>query len=214
MGRAFRLLLGLAPAVLCAAAASAGPPVELWNGRDLSGWTIFSADPAADAGPVWRALDGGVLRLESKASGYLRTTATFSHYRLHLEWRWPAEAPAKPNSGVILHVNGPDRIWPDGYEFQLRAGIAGQIVAFRQELPGAPVSNGLQRAARLAPPSERPPGEWNVAEITCRGDTLEIVVNGVRQNLVTGLPVARGGLALQLEGAPVEFRHLRLVPLE
>ena len=187
--------------------------VELWNGRDLAGWTVFSADPAADPAPVWRALAGGVLRLESKASGYLRTTATYANYRLHLEWRWPAEAPEKPNSGVILHVNGPDRIWPDGYEFQLRAGLAGQIVAFRQELPGAPVSNGLQRAARLAPASELPSGEWNAAEITCRGDLLEIIVNGVRQNRIERLPVASGALALQLEGAPIEFRHIRLQPL-
>lgn len=215
---AFAVALSLA-ATLAFAAAGARRP--LWNGRDLSGWRVFTKDaaaPAAVARPV-----NQTLRLEARSRGYLRTTASYSNYHLHFEWRWPAlpaaaasAAPApRRNSGVILHVNGPDRLWPAGYELQLLSGLAGELVAFAQDLPGGRPhpKDGLQRLKPLAASSEHPLGEWNTADVFCRGAALEIFVNDVRQNRVENLPVASGAIALQLEGSPVEFRHLWLEPL-
>jgi hypothetical protein len=188
------------------------PRVTLWNGKDLTGWTTFLGEATVDPKNVWAATEG-VLRLDTKASGYLKTEKTFSNYHLHVEWRWPKDAAANSNSGVMLHVYGPDLVWPLSFEAQLKTGNAGQVVGMGLDIPDAPVITNRKRARRLAEPSEKPHGEWNAAEIFCRGDTIEYFVNGVRQNFVTKLPVSAGAIALQMEGFPIEFRNLWLEQL-
>ncbi|HKB57695.1 MAG TPA: family 16 glycoside hydrolase [Lacunisphaera sp.] len=48
---------------------------------------------------------------------------------------------------------------------------------------------------------------------TPAGDTIEVFVNGVRQNQVGKLPVSAGNIALQMEGFPIEFRNVWLEAL-
>lgn len=217
MLRPAALLLVLVLTMPCARAQApaTGPlpeRVTLWNGRDLDGWKLFINDPKVDAASVWSVAGGG-LRFDTKASGYLKTGRSFSNYHLHVEWRWPKEAPANTNSGVLVHVHGPDAIWPLCFECQLKTGNAGQVVGMGLDIPAAPLLNNRKRAPKLADSSEKPLGEWNTYEIYCRGDTIECFVNGVRQNFVEKLPVAAGAIALQLEGFPIEFRSVWLEPL-
>ena len=205
---------GADPARAAPASAGATPAkrVVLWNGRDLGGWKIFLGDVSIDPTRVWSARDG-VLRFDTKASGYARTEESFSNYHLHVEWRWPANAQPNSNSGVMVHVHGEDIIWPKSFEAQLKNGNAGQVVGMGLDIPDAPVLNNRKRAPRFADPSEKPLGEWNTGEITCRGNTIEVFVNGVKQNRVDKLPVSAGTIALQMEGYPIEFRNIWLEPL-
>jgi hypothetical protein len=183
--------------------------VTLWNGRDLTGWKLFLDDAAADPNSAWSVADG-VLRLSSKANGYLHTEKSFSNYHLHVEWRWPKDAAANSNSGVLVHLNGDDAIWPSCFECQLKNGNAGQFVGLGLHIPDAPLLNNRKRAPRLADPSEVPLGEWNSYDIYAHGDFVEAFVNGVRQNRVEKLPATKGSIALQMEGFPIEFRNLWL----
>ena len=204
-----------APAAPAASQAPGTTPKDrtvLWNGRDLGGWTVFLGDNSVTAASVWSA-SGGVLRFDTKASGYLRTEKSFSNYHLHVEWRWPKDAAENANSGVMVHLQGPDAIWPASFEAQLRTGNAGQVVGMGLDIPAAPLLNNRKRSPRLAEPSEKPLGEWNTYEIYCRGETIEVFVNGVRQNFVEKLPVVSGAIALQMEGHPIEFREVWLAPL-
>ena len=210
--KAFTLLPLLAGALLGADSATAAKRVTLWNGRDLTGWTTFLGDASVDPRGVWQAKEG-VLRLDTKASGYLKTEKPYANYHLHVEWRWPKDLAANSNSGVMLHVHGPDAVWPLSFEAQLKNGNAGQVVGMGLDIPDAPVLANRKRAPRLAEPSEKPPGEWNAYEIYCRGDTIEVWVNGVKQNRVDKLPVSAGAIALQMEGFPIEFRNVWLEPL-
>jgi hypothetical protein len=198
-------------------ATSGGTPrsndkIVLWNGRDLNGWKIYLSDAAVVPRSVW-SVEDGVLRLAGKPNGYVYTEKSFSNYHLHAEWRWPVGAAPKSNSGVFVHVSGPEVIWPKGVECQLEAGNAGQLVGTSVDLPGAPIINKKPRAPRLADSSEKPFGEWNTYEIYCRGDTIEVFVNGVRQNQVDKVSVSSGAIGLQMEGYPVEFRNIWLQPL-
>ncbi|MBL9077792.1 MAG: DUF1080 domain-containing protein [Planctomycetes bacterium] len=62
-------------------------------------------------------------------------------------------------------------------------------------------------------PSERrtrPVGEWNHYRVLAVGGTVRLWVNGVEVNGATGCTPATGYLALEAEGAPVEFRDLRV----
>ncbi len=173
---------------------------------------MYLSDPKTDQATMWSAHDG-VLHLVGKPNGYLRTEKIFSDYHLHVEWRWAADAVKNSNSGVFVDVSGPDVIWPTGVECQLAVGNAGQLVGTNIALPGAPVSNNKPRAPRLEASSEKPFGEWNTYEIYCRGDTIEVFVNGIRQNHVEKVSATSGAIGLQMEGYPVDFRNLWLEPL-
>lgn len=186
--------------------------VELWNGVDLGGWKLVLADASADPAAAWEAA-GGVLRLHSASAGYLRTEKTFSNYQLHAEWRWAPGANPKSNSGVLVHVQGADKVWPLCIQAQLKIGQAGQLIGMETPLPGVPEEKNQWKLNRAEPASERPLGEWNAIDIRASKDTLEVFVNGVRQNRVERLAVREGAIALQLEGQPVEFRALWLRPM-
>jgi Domain of Unknown Function (DUF1080) len=189
--------------------ASPAQRVTLWNGRDLSGWTLYLKDEKVDPKSVVRA-SAGVLRFDTTASGYLETERSFANYHLHVEWRWPTSAPENANSGVLVHVNGPDAIWPLSFECQLKNGNAGQVVGMGLDIPAAPLLKERKRAPRRAAPSERPLGEWNSYEIYARDNELLAFVNGVLQNHVRALPQSAGKIALQIEGFPIEFRNVWL----
>ncbi len=186
--------------------------ITLWNGIDLTGWKLVLKNSSASSIAPWDA-NGGVLRLHSLSLGYLRTEAVYADYHLHLEWRWPADSSPKSNSGVLIHLRGPDVVWPACIQIQQRIGAAGQLIGMETALPDFPVINNQSRAPLLAPPSEKPLGEWNRCDIHAYGDTLEVYVNDVRQNRAGQLPVKAGHIGLQIEGAPIEFRNLWLRPL-
>lgn len=88
---------------------STGKKVVLWNGRDFTGWQRVLADPQVDVDDVWW-VRGDAIHCKGEPFGYLRTEQRYSDYHLHVEWRWP-ETPT--NSGVLLHINGPDKVWPE-----------------------------------------------------------------------------------------------------
>jgi hypothetical protein len=185
--------------------------IELFDGRSLTGWKCVSRDPAADPAAIWSVKEG-VIHCAGKPNGYARTVGVYRDYTLHLEWRFPAAA---GNSGAFVHLSGPDKIWPVCLEVQLKSGDAGSVRvnggALVREVDLT--AKDPKNVALRAPGAEKPIGEWNRVEIVCRGETMSVKVNGVLQNEVTGASVSAGAIALQAEGAPVEFRKIAISPL-
>jgi hypothetical protein len=98
--------------------------IQLFNGKDLSGWVFYLKDKSVDPAEVFTVRDG-VIHITGSPFGYMRTKDTYSDYTLHLEWRWPIEA---TNSGVFIHSQPPDTIWLKTIECQLAAGNAGDFI--------------------------------------------------------------------------------------
>jgi hypothetical protein len=69
------------------------------------------------------------------------------------------------------------------------------------------------RIKNLTDDSEKPLGEWNNMVIECNGDTITVWVNGDLVNKGYGATAQKGQIALQAEGAEVEFRKVELTPL-
>lgn len=191
--------------------APAANRVTLFNGKDITGWRVWLENNATPEKPVWSVTDG-VLKFDTTLRGYLITEKDYSNYHLHVEWRWPPGAVARSNSGVLVHTQPPDYIWTKSFEVQLQTNNAGQVVGMDLDIPDAPMQQNRKRAPRLASPSDKPIGEWNTAEIHCKGNTIEVFVNGVKQNYVDKLPISEGKIALQMEGFPIEFRNVWLEP--
>jgi hypothetical protein len=66
---------------------------------------------------------------------------------------------------------------------------------------------------RQNPSSEKPLGEWNACDIVCRDGAMDVTLNGVVQNHVTGCKPAAGQIGIQLEGFPYDLRNIRIEPL-
>ena len=56
---------------------------------------------------------------------------------------------------------------------------------------------------------ELPDGEWNRAEIICKGNKMRVYINGSLENEVT-TSFKAGYIALQSEGGPLAFRNIYL----
>jgi hypothetical protein len=193
--------------------------VKLFNGKDLTGWRAF-VDPKKQVEPdqVW-SVKGGVLVCQGVPYGYVLTEKDYGDYVLRVQWRWGQKAAGKNrNSGVFVHVSGPDKIWPKGVEAQLMAGRAGDIWlvdGFKLQVDPARQDPKVSRHYfHLKDGVEKPIGEWNQYEITCDGDKIKLVVNGTLQNEASGAEATRGKILLQSEGAEIHFRNIELKPLK
>ena len=70
-----------------------------------------------------------------------------------------------------------------------------------------------RRTVKMLPTNEKPLGEWNRYRIRLVGGKLELEVNGEVQNTATWVEVMPGPIALQSEGAVIEFRNIEIRPL-
>jgi hypothetical protein len=203
------------------AAESPKRTIDLFGGHDLAKWELVTlpATPAEIAAVCTFNADGS-LAVAGKPVSYLTTKTAYENFRLHAEWRWPKDAVKNSNGGVLLHIStGPtnNTAWPVCFQMQLKLGRAGDILpmngaTFIEKLSTAPgaITPQLNRAAES---SETPLGEWNMCDIVCRSDAIEVTINGILQNRVTRCVPMSGRIGFQLEGMPFELRNVRLEPL-
>jgi hypothetical protein len=161
----------------------------------------------------------GVLRISGIPNGYIRTKQVFHAFRMSMEWRWPEEP---GNSGVLVHINGPDKVWPLCIEAQMRAGNAGDIVLMGTgsgiEVDGVfKILSGDARFGvipRKPGDYEKAPGEWNRYEIVSEGTSITFSINGEVVNAGTNMTLNSGFIGIQSEGKPLEVRNFRIELLE
>jgi hypothetical protein len=191
-------------------------PVRLFNSKDLSGWTPVFDQERVDPTKTWNVSDG-LLKCTGKPTGYIMTDREYGDYVLTLEWRWPAGTEGG-NNGVLVHASTPRAlgIWPKSIEVQLFKGNAGDfwVIGTDLDVPDEATRKEGRRHKNLTDNSEKPVGEWNRMEITCKGDTIRVEVNDDLVNEATNCTVTRGAICLQSEGAPIEFRNIMLTPLK
>ena len=211
------------------AGTGAAPPVQkLFNGKDLTGWTIDS--PSLDKHPDGKkpfTVRNGLLVSLGTSAGHLITKKSFSNYRLYVEYRFPG----KPgNCGVLVHASTPRFLYgmfPKSLEVQMMHKNAGDFWCIGEDIrvPDMEKRRGpkekwgttagkARRIVNLTDGAEKPPGQWNTMVIECVGDEIKVWVNGQLVNHGTGCTATQGKIALQAEGSVVEFRKVDLVPIE
>jgi len=190
--------------------ASSNQPVALFNGKDFTGWKRFVASKKADVDTIWQMRDG-VLHCTGRIPGYIRTTAPYRNYKIEFDWRWPD----KPgNSGLLIHIQEPDMVWPKSIECQLMNKNAGDFYVIEGSEFKEHTDPTDRRVAKRHDSNEKPPGEWNHCEAVCDGNTITVTINGRVQNVATETNITTGYIGLQSEGASIEFRNVTLTPLK
>jgi hypothetical protein len=210
--------LALKSSADCRADEKAEGWIKLFNGSDFSCWRIF-LDPRSKTSPeaIWKVA-GGTIVCDGSVNGYLITEKEFENYVLKVQWRWGEKVARSRNSGVFVHVTGPDKIWPKGVEAQLEAGHAGDfwlVDEFRLRIDPKRQDPQISRHYyRLKDGVERKLGEWNEYEITCKGNSIRLVINGQLVNEATDAELTKGRILLQSEGAEIHFRDVELKHLK
>ena len=203
--------------------------IQLFNGRDLSGWRpdVPTKDTNADAPDSFIVRDGMLVSLGTPR-GHLLTESAYRDYRLEVEYRFPG----KPgNCGVLVHASrlrALSKMFPQSIEVQMNHLHAGDFWCIEEniEVPDMetrrPRKEGqkyggsegdARRILNLTDNSEKPPGEWNTMIVEARGRTLKAWVNGDLVNEGFNSTADRGRIAIQAEGAEVEFRRVQIGPL-
>ncbi len=112
--------------------------IELFNGKDLSGWYTFIQDRGRDTDPkkVFTVQDG-MIRISGEEWGCITTNDEYENYRIVLEFKWgekthaPREDRAR-DSGLLIHSRGEDGssagIWIHSIECQMIEGGTGDII--------------------------------------------------------------------------------------
>lgn len=200
---------------------SGNAPVELFNGRNLDGWQHVLADPAVPRDAVWSVRDGMIV-CRGEPLGVLYTGASYTNFRLVLEYRW---GPGRPpgNSGILTRINGPARALPRCAEVQLQHGNAGDVLGLHGltvaagqprffEVKAHPVAGDIAGVKKVAD-AEKPAGEWNRVELLAQGGRYTVWMNGQQINEASGVEILAGPIGLQSEGGEIHFRRVTLTPL-
>lgn len=185
--------------------------VSLFNGSNFDGWYMWSEDPNADPKETWLVKDG-MIYCTGVPQGFLRTEKDYSNYIFTFDWKWAKEP---GNSGVLLHMNDGEKVWPISMEAQLMNERAGDLIGMAEDLQFNTHENKRSRyAPRMNDSNEKEPGEWNSYEIVCDDETIVLKINGVLQNKGSGMPITEGHIGFQSEGSPFMLRNLNLKPLD
>lgn len=188
--------------------------IELFDGKDFNGWT-FCMRTNANPMKTWSVHDG-VIHCTGQPYGYARTTQSYHDYKLTCVWRFIKVAPHANNTGIFVHEQLPDEVWPECIEcqgayqhqgdFMLHTGVSADGYAVAGKKATNVPQIGLQ--------NENPAGEWGTNQIVCQGGTIELFVNGKQMNHITNCNLTSGYIAIQSEGGDIEVRQLTLEPLQ
>ena len=185
---------------------------------DESSYLLTSDDPAqltlVGITPETIAIKDKEIRLAGKPNGYFATRKSYKNYVLKFEWMYERPEGYKDgdkfdgNSGVLIHIAPPDKVWPKCVEAQLAYAEAGHVFAINgAKFDGKTDRDALKKALK-------PVGQWNEAEIVCKDGSISCTMNGQKIATGTGASPSEGTIGFQAEGAPIRFRYLRLKPTE
>lgn len=173
---------------------------ELFNGKDLSGWTVYGTEK-------WYVEDG-LLVSESgpdKGYGYLATDAQYKDFDLTLEFLQEANG----NSGVFI------RSTVEGTK------VSGwQVEVAPKGMHTGGVYESYGRGWLIQPEAEKESalkeGEWNTMKIRLSGNQLTSWLNGTEMVTITDdkIGAGEGSIALQIHdggGIKVKWRNIKIV---
>jgi hypothetical protein len=176
--------------------------VTLFDGKNLDNWNKIG-----DAN--WRLEDGAVVA--DKGDGFLVSKTPYTDFQLRAEFWVDADA----NSGIFIRCTNPDKIGGASYE-----------VNIWDTRPDPSYGTGAIVNLAKVDPMPRAGGKWNVFEITAKGSTLTVMLNGQKTvDSAQDAKFASGRIALQHglgvkddkgvvnDRGVVKFRKVEIKPL-
>ncbi len=192
--------------------------VSLFDGKDLSGWTMMDAQD-------W-SVKNGILITQGKG-GWLRSDNMYKDFELQLDFKMsPSHAldvNSLTNSGVMLRSLKDGNPSFSGMEIQI-IDDHGRSKSFQLQWQRC---GALYGAVPPAMDATKPAGEWNHYDITLVGGHLNVKLNGkvvvnvpnlydpaFNKTIAEGAPftqrVKQGYIGLQSHTNEVDFRNIAI----
>ena len=158
--------------------------------------------------------EDGEIAVSGSPNGYFATKGSYTDYVLEFDFSYDrpddltADSDFAGNSGLLLNIEGPAKVWPRSIEFQLMYREVGKIYRIGgSQLEGEWDQSAYDRAIK-------PVGEWNTMKVTSDDGAMTCELNGVEVTKGKSPDPAAGQIGWQSEGAPIRFRKLRIKPLD
>jgi len=184
---------------------------QVFNGKDFAGW----------AGPVDQyEVDNGVLRCKPKSGGTIFTEQVYSDFSVRFEFKLP---PGGNNGLAIRYPGKGDTAYVGMCELQVLDNTSPKYAKLDpRQYHGS--AYGMQAAARGY---LRPQGQWNFQQVTVKGSTIQVELNG---NLILDADLSKvdsyladkphpgkdrdsGHFGFAGHSDPVEFRNVSIKEL-
>jgi hypothetical protein len=164
-------------------------------------------------GPETLKIVDGEIKVTGKPNGYFATKDVYRNYVLKFDWMYDRpegltdDAKFNGNSGLLLHIQKPHKVWPKSIEAQLMNADAGHTFAiFGSKFVGAKNAQAQKKAIK-------PVGQWNHLEVTCQDGRITCSINGIEVDRGSGASPDHGHIGWQSEGGPIRFRGIMIKTL-
>jgi hypothetical protein len=176
--------------------------VELFNGKDLTGWT----------GEGYAVKDGAIVCTPKGKN--LMTKKEYSNYVLDFEFKLPAGG----NNGLGVHYPGKGDPAYTGLELQILDDTHAEYAKLKE----SQFHGGLYKLQAAKHGHLKPVGEWNKQRVVVNGNHVLIELNGVVINDANldelakkfpkheGVKRRSGFIAFCGHGDPVAFRNIKI----
>ncbi len=213
------LLFSSAPVLRSAEPAASASAVEsdpagwldIFPAADLKGWYRVPVPPSGKLGRDQWHVDSANRVLVCDGDGghdMLLYEKDFGDVIFHFEFRYTrVEGKSGYNSGAYVRNSRDGAIW-----HQAQFGDAKDGFLFGE----TPVDGGkkfFNLNKQVKDMRVKPAGEWNTFEVTARGKSLTLWVNGAVTCQFDNCGQPEGKVGLEGEGYRIEFRNLKVKPL-
>lgn len=224
-GRGRWCLACLLLAVLAAGSLTAADPAPSALEADSSGWVDilpsagpkgWSRVPVPPGAPLgrqqWKVDESGKVLICEGDGGHdmLLCDREFGDAVFHFEVRYTkAEGKTGYNSGAYVRNSKDGAIW---HQAQFGDGNGGYLFGATPGPDGKKKSFTTKEDVKEG--RVKPAGEWNVLEITARGNALSLWVNGAVTCEVKDCGTPKGLVGFEGEGYRIEFRNVKVKELK
>jgi hypothetical protein len=185
---------------------------DILPASDLREWSRVPVPPGAQLGrDQWHVDQAGKVLVCDGDGGHdmLLLDRELGDVVFHFEFRYTrVEGKKGYNSGAYIRNSQDGAIW-----HQAQFGDAQDGFLFGE----TPLPDGKKRFFSLKKEVQenrvKPAGEWNTMEITARGSTLTLWVNGAVTCQFKDCGQAQGRVGFEGEGFRIEFRNVKLKQL-
>lgn len=186
--------------------------VDILPAADLKGWYRVSVPPTGTLGRAQWHVDTNSKTLICDGDGghdMLLFDKELGDAIFHFEFCYtPVAGKSGYNSGAYSRNNHDGAIW-----HQAQFGDASGGYLFGQTLGAEGKKQSFNLQKQVENGRIKPVGQWNTLELTARGKTLTLWVNGAVTCEISNCGQAQGHVGLEGEGYRIEFRNLKVKEL-
>jgi len=185
--------------------------VDIMPPVDLKGWYRVAVPPTGKLGRRQWHVEPDKKTLVCDGDGghdMLLLEKEFGDAIFHVEFRYVRiEGKSGYNSGAYIRNSRDGAIW---HQAQIGDATGGYLFG---ETPAGGKPKFFSLDKEVKDPRVKPAGQWNTLEMTARGKTLTLWVNGAVTCQFRDCGQEKGRVGLEGEGYRVEFRNLKVKEL-